>query len=322
MKPVVSVVITTYNRPNKCKRAIESVLSQTYSPLEIIVVEDGTETGIYEWIRTEHPYIQYIRHDSNRGLAAARNTGLEQSEGEYVAYLDDDDVWKPARIEKQIDALESHQSREQGEVGVVYCGTERRTSDGDLISIGHPENSGNLRESIKSVGASTLSSSFLFTRKCLIEVDGFDQTLPSSIDHDIWMSLAIHNYHTITVDEPLVITYESNEKDMMTNTYPRISGVRQYVKKWTPTYHDWFGVEQGNIHGERYFARVIARLVSEKAANGDLIEAWHAIRAIYDYSSQYQYNTYIITTRTTRAIATKNLPEPIVGALRSLKNLV
>lgn len=322
MNPLVSVIITTYNRPKMCKRAVESVLCQTYDNLEMILVEDGTKTDIKEWVVTEHSEVQYIRHETNKGLAAARNTGLEKSTGEYIAYLDDDDVWKPTRIEKQINKLEQLPPNERNKVGAVYCGTECRTPDGDVISTSYPENSGNLRESIQEIGASTISSSFLFNQECLINIGGFDESLSSSIDHDIWMSLAVHDYHVLTVDEPLVIAFQSEDVNMMSNTRTRITGVKQYVKKWIPTYQDWYGVEEGNIHGERYFARVIARLVGEKTVSGDFSEAWFAIQAIYEFSDQYRYNTRVITSQIARSVITQKFPEPVVDLLRSSKNEV
>ncbi|MDB2294062.1 glycosyltransferase family 2 protein [Halorubrum ezzemoulense] len=322
MNPLVSVIITTYDRPKMCKRAVESALCQTYENLEIILVEDGTETDIKEWVVTKYPEVQYIRHETNKGLAAARNTGLEKSTGEYIAYLDDDDAWKATRIEKQISRLEQLSSNERNNVGVVYCGTEHRTPGGDVISTSYPENSGNLRESIQEIGASTISSSFLFNRECLINVGGFDESLSSSIDHDIWMSLAVRDYHALTVDEPLVIAFQSEDENMMSNTQTRITGVEQYVKKWIPTYQDWYGVEEGNVYGERYFARVIARLVGEKTANGDFSEAWFAIQSIYRFSKQYPYNTRVITSQIVRSVVTQKFPEPVVDILRSLKNQV
>lgn len=322
MNPLVSVVVTTYDRPNKCKRAVRSVQDQTYDPLEIIIVEDGTDTDIEEWVMAEHPEIQYIQHDTNKGLAAARNTGLEQSTGDYIAYLDDDDAWKPTRIEKQIERLASLKPREREKVGVVYCGTERRAPDGTIKSVGHPKNSGNLRESIQDMGASTLSSSFLFNRKCLIDVGEFDEKLSSSIDHDIWMSLATHDYHAVTVDEPLVTIYLSDDQNMMTNTHSRILGVRQYVEKWIPTYQNWYGVEQGNIYGEKYFARVIARLVGEKIVSRKFFESWYAVRAIFQFSSQYEYNLFVISTQILKKVVTQKFPEPAIVLLRFMKNKV
>jgi len=320
--PFVSAIVTTYNRPQLVKRALLSVRAQTYKSLEVIVVEDGTETGVADWLDQELPNAQYIRHKENRGLAAARNTGLEHASGEYIAYLDDDDEWKPKRIERQVTALDPLTSEHRDKIGAVYCAVERHAPDGSTKSVSYPQNRGELRASIQAIGASTLPSTFLFKREALRDVGGFDESLSSSIDHDIWMSLATNGYHAIALDEPLVISYISGRESMMTDTEPRIEGVRQYVKKWTPIYKEWFGPEKGTQYGERYFARVIARLASEKVVNLEFTEAWRAIFVIFEYSSQYQYNTLILADRICNRSVIKIFPPEIVDYLRTIKQRI
>ena len=104
--PIVSVIITTFARPDNLIRAIKSVLNQTYKPIEIIVVDDNgkgtpsqqeTEKILREYICSGA--IQYITHDMNKNGSAARNTGFRASMGEYVNFLDDDDEFAPTKIE-------------------------------------------------------------------------------------------------------------------------------------------------------------------------------------------------------------------------------
>jgi glycosyltransferase involved in cell wall biosynthesis len=320
--PLVSVVVTTYDRPLRCKRAVKSVQAQTYEPLEVLVVEDGTDTDVEAWLKDEFPEAEYIRHSENRGLAAARNTGLEWASGDFVAYLDDDDTWKPGRIEHQIEELKSQSPESQSKIGVVYCAVERRTSNGEVERVSYPENSGDLRVSILDVGASTLPSTFLFDRNALRSVDGFDESLASSIDHDIWMSLAAEGYHVLTVDQPLVVSYEADDDTMVTSTYTRVEGVEQYVKKWTPIYKEWLGSDEGVKYGERYFAFVIARLVAAKIERGNFTEAWYAVRKIFAISNQFRYNVRILFNKLTgkvREVALDRLPRPVVIRIRRLK---
>ena len=79
-KPLVTVVVTTYNRPEMVHHAIQSVLAQTYEPLEIIIVEDGSDSGLEAWLQEKcFTQIRYIRHEKNQGLAAARNTAIEMA---------------------------------------------------------------------------------------------------------------------------------------------------------------------------------------------------------------------------------------------------
>jgi len=133
--PLVSVVITTYNRPSYLKTAVESVRDQTYDPIELVVVDDHSpepaatvlEAVDLSGLRTVH----CVRHDTNRGANAARNTGLDAASGEYVAFLDDDDRWVPEKVERQVAIFLAA----DGDVGVVYCGRETIGPDGQEVII-------------------------------------------------------------------------------------------------------------------------------------------------------------------------------------------
>ena len=103
---LVSVLIPTYNRAYIVEEAIESVLAQTYRPIEIIVVDDGSKDGTREALERFGDRIRYIYQD-NAGLAAARNTGLAAARGEFVAFEDSDDVWVPWKLQAQV-ALMRH----------------------------------------------------------------------------------------------------------------------------------------------------------------------------------------------------------------------
>lgn len=318
-KPLVSVVVTTYNRPDKCKRALRSVDSQNYENLQIIVVEDGTTTDIEGWINTNLPSVTYIRHQTNKGLAAARNTGLDTADGEYVAYLDDDDKWKSKRISKQIKAIQSLDKKTRQEVGVVYCGVEQRATDGSFITANYPQNEGRLKDSIMEVGASTLPSSFLFRREALVHVGGFDEQLPSSVDHDIWMSLAVHDYNVISVDDPLVITYVENDPAMTNNTIPRIHGVKMFVEKWKPTYQTWMGEERGSRYAEEYFVRVISRLAANKLCGGLYFEFGQSACAIFSESPNIRYNLVTLVSEIISIYLVSILPDNMINILSKIK---
>lgn len=136
--PLVSVVITTYNRPSYLRKSVRSVLDQTYEPIELVVVDDcsdepATET-LAEMDLDALSASMCLRHPTNRGANAARNTGVRASSGEYVAFLDDDDRWKPEKIERQVDAFEAASD----DVGVVYTGIETICPEGRGVEIPPP----------------------------------------------------------------------------------------------------------------------------------------------------------------------------------------
>jgi len=268
---LVSAVITTYQRPALARRAIASACSQTYAPLEVILVEDGSESGLQAWLATQaYPRVRYLRHDRNRGLAAARNTGLAAASGDYIAFLDDDDEWLPERIARQIDLLRGLPAERRAEGTIVYCAVAVHDLRRGRVSILQPLNEGDLRDSIVSCRRlQTLPSTNLLPTATLHALGGFDEMLPSSIDHDLWMALAVHGARALPLHEALVVSrvFEAGGQ-MTTDTPRRIAGVRAFVDKWQPTWEGWFGGGAGGRFAHRYFAHVIGRLMWHHARQG------------------------------------------------------
>ena len=319
-RPLVTAVVTTYDRFEEATRAIESVLQQTYEPIEFLVVEDGTQSGVEQWLAEQgYDSVRYVRHATNQGLSGGRNTAIALASGEYIAFLDDDDSWKPRRIERQIEAVRSLSESEREQLGVVYCAVEAR-ENGQVASIIPPENSGNLREAIMRDGPSTLQSACLFSRPVLVDVGGYDESLLSSVDHDIWLSLAVNDYEAETVAEPLVVSYDTFANSMMTNTDNRITGVTQFVEKWRPTYVDWFGPQEADRRLQRYFARVIGRLVATKLVSGNFGEARQAATELFDRSDQASYNLAVLGVLTAEAAVKRFVPAPLVRRLSAVRN--
>ena len=123
---LVSAIITTHNRLELLKRAIESVRTQTYSNMECIVVDDASTDGTYEYCQGQPVRYLYIPPEESKGGNYARNRGIEMAQGEYVAFLDDDDCWLPEKTTKQVRLLEEKRC------GLVYCDlTVENVSDKD-----------------------------------------------------------------------------------------------------------------------------------------------------------------------------------------------
>ncbi len=127
--PVVSVIIPSYNRSSVIGRAVRSVLAQTFTDFEVIVVDDGssdfesTEISLREF---NDPRVRLIHLPKNQGGAAARNHGVGSATGEFVAFLDSDDEWYPNKLERQIAILQMPEYR--GKQTLVYCKTDVRSS--------------------------------------------------------------------------------------------------------------------------------------------------------------------------------------------------
>jgi len=115
--PLVSVIIPTYNRADLIKRAMDSVFAQTYSNLEIIVVDNASLDNTAEVVSSfSDKRLKFIRHDVNKGPAASRNTGLKNSHGDYITFLDSDDEWIPKKLACQLDVFKQEGER----IGLVF----------------------------------------------------------------------------------------------------------------------------------------------------------------------------------------------------------
>jgi len=111
-KPLVSVIITTYNRAYCLKKAITSAINQTYDNLEIIVLDDGSTDNTELVVKKiSDSRIVYIRHQKNKGIGAARNTGIKNSKGSFIAFLDSDDEYLPEKIEKSLEVFKDSSFR-------------------------------------------------------------------------------------------------------------------------------------------------------------------------------------------------------------------
>ena len=174
---LVSVVIPTYGEPIYLGRCIDSVLQQTYNNIEIIIVDDNgigtpnqiaTSTVIDQYKGNN---IKYVCHEKNKNGSAARNTGVKNSEGRYIAFLDDDDAFLPAKIERQVKLIESLSD----EYAFVYCSHDVY-KDGQLVRHVIAEKSGNLFFEKISQQIEIQTSGVLIRKEAFEEVKGFDES--------------------------------------------------------------------------------------------------------------------------------------------------
>lgn len=186
--PLVSVIIPTHKRAHLLRRAIKSVLSQTWQDYELIVVDDASGDGTPDVIASFHDRrIKYVRHEMNRGGPAARNTGIGMARGRYIALLDDDDEWHATKLEKQINAFKEAANG----VGFIYSGFEVRDENGEVVGTTLPAHRGNLHMNLLQRNMIGGSSVPLIKRECFDKVGFFDESLTSCQDWDMWMRIYV-----------------------------------------------------------------------------------------------------------------------------------
>jgi glycosyltransferase involved in cell wall biosynthesis len=224
----VSVIIPTCNRPKLLPAAIRSVLNQTFSDFELVVVDDASDESIDDIVKAfKDERVHCIRHERRRGGAAARNTGIRNSTGEFVAFLDDDDEWYPEKLARQMEVM----LKSEPEVAAVYTGyvIVDRTS-GTVRSRMIPIRRGNLQNKLLESNPIGGTSSVLLKRSCLEKVGLFDESLPSFQDRDLWIRIA-KEFQFDYVQEPL-LNYYVHSKKVWTDLDALAQGLEIMLKKY------------------------------------------------------------------------------------------
>lgn len=233
MNELVSVIIPTYRRPQALTKAIESVKKQTYSCWEIIVVDDNEPLGIDRGLTTEimkqydnDQRVQYVCHDKNKGACKARNTGLDAAKGEFVAFLDDDDLWVETKLEVQVAAL-SHSDDQicYSDMYQEYRGLRRYFTCVD---------DSNLYMSLLKQGFGICTSALLISTQAMRSVGGFDNNLPSMQDYDLLLRLT-KKYTAIRIAKPL-LTYQLADDGISCNPVTKANGHYAIIKKYKAEY--------------------------------------------------------------------------------------
>ena len=213
----ISVIIPTYNRRHTLERAIDSVLSQTFEPFEMIIVDDGSEDGTRDWIKETYPSIKYI-YQSNNGVSSARNKGIRSSRGSWIALLDSDDEWMPEKLEEQFISINENP-------GSLFCHTnEIWIRNGVRVNQmkKHKKYGGNIFKYCLDMCRISPSSS-LIKKEVFEDVGLFDESLTVCEDYDLWLRITA-NYTILFLDRPLIKKYGGHSDQL--SRVP--DGIEQY----------------------------------------------------------------------------------------------
>lgn len=207
--PSVTAVISTYQRPDACERALRSALEQQPRPLEVLVCDDGsrdeTAARFRAWEARE-PRVRYLRVESNAGTPGpTRNLGTVEARGELVAYLDDDDYWLPGKLERQLqlcaeaDVLAGNALREDGTTYFDGAPPVLRPTRSDLIADNR-----------------IVMSTAVAPRQMILDAGGFlsERWARGVADYGMWLSLADRDARFAVVGAPVAV-YESQQADRM-----------------------------------------------------------------------------------------------------------
>jgi len=233
--PTVSVVIPVYNGARYLAQAIQSVLDQTYKNFELIIVDDGstdhTREVVCSFIEKEQLPIRYI-FQNNGGEALARNTGIAAAKGDYLAFIDADDMWMPNKLEQEVSLLEESKG-----IGLVFtsyraCIGEKVTDE--VVSVDRQKLDGNLLSFEELLKRSFIAPSAIVVRKEIMQQVGpFDSSFKMCTDYDMWLRIS-QITNIAYIDEPLMIyrihPWQISTKDKKLNVEGEIRIYETWLK--------------------------------------------------------------------------------------------
>ncbi len=209
MKPALTIIIPTYNRADFLKDSIPSVLSQTFSDFELIVVDDGSTDHTGEVVR-EFSGVRYVKCEVNSGVSHARNLGIGLAGGRYICFLDSDDSWVKNKLEAQMRWMESHSDSQVCYTDEIWIRKGVRVNPMNK----HRKFSGDIFA--HCLPLCTVSPSSVLMRSSLFdEVGLFDENLPVCEDYDLWLRIAL-KYRVHFIDEKLIVKRGGHEDQLST----------------------------------------------------------------------------------------------------------
>src|SRR5262245_40778764 len=233
-QPVVSVIIPTYNRAGFLESAITSALAQTLQDFEIIIVDDASQDDTEKMLgQFQDSRITLVRHKTNQGIAAARNTGVVNAKGKYIAFLDDDDEWLPDKNERQFKLLE----RSPRSVGGVYTGwVGVDAASGKILYQLSPRERGKIFDAILLKGTLAPTSSIFLRKECFEKAGLFDLDFEYGEDFEMWLRIA-RVFEFDYIEEPLVrYSVPQKERSLSANYDVMIRGFEAQLRKYAEVF--------------------------------------------------------------------------------------
>jgi glycosyltransferase involved in cell wall biosynthesis len=196
----VSIIIPTYNRASTLSRAIDSVLSQTCPPLEIIIVDDGSQDNTAQLMTERYGQCDYL-YQPNQGVSSARNLGIKKARGEWIALLDSDDRWLPNKLKLQLEALSNSPQYRICHSNELWIRNGVRVNQMRK----HEKSGGKIFQ--RCLPLCVISPSSVILHRTLFDDYGlFDTELPACEDYDLWLRICATE-EVLFIDEPLIEKY-------------------------------------------------------------------------------------------------------------------
>lgn len=254
--PLISVIIPAYNAEKTIKETIESVLNQTFSEFELIVINDGSEDSTLDIVSSISDTRIKVFSYSNSGPQKSRNRGIAIAIGEYLAFLDSDDLWTPDKLESQLKVLQ-----ENTEAAVAYSWSNWIDTKGKVWRRGtYMSETGNIYEKLLLIDFIGSGSNPLVRAQAIVEVGEFDESLVGGQDWDMWLRLAAL-YPFVVVPHPQVLYRKDPHSNSWSNNVERQEiGFKRVIEKALSQAPESIQKRKKDIIGNRYKCLVVDAL--------------------------------------------------------------
>ncbi|GAB76693.1 Glycosyl transferase family 2 [Austwickia chelonae] len=262
--PSVSVIVPTYRRAGSIRRAVESALAQTVTDLEVVVVDDGSRDGTDEVVHgLGDERIRLFTHETNRGGNAARQTGMDQARGTWLAFLDSDDLWLPEKLEKQLQRLD-----EQGpEYGFCYTWYDIELNDGSFLPPRQVRAEGLHRPELIAEPLVGTFSTMMVSRAVAEQVGGVDLSLPACQD---WEFVSrVSQVTGVCVVPEVLVHYWHGAGDPHRITTRKDSVVAGHRQIYRQLCREYPSMPDENVRASRHY---LMKIFADQGAFAELFE--------------------------------------------------
>jgi len=289
--PLVSVVVPSYNRPTALLDSLTSVEEQTYPNVEVVVVDDASEKPVDEVLDKDsfsYP-ITVVRHEENQGASAARNTGIDRLDGKFVAFLDDDDIWEPRKIEEQIDRFQEASD----DTGVVYTGMRFIGEDDESLRTHIETVEGDVTKELLRRNFVGSFSTVMVRLEAINDTGTLDQRFSCWQDIEWYIRLSMH-WKFASVPKPLVRMRQQGGEHISDNFDTiRHTALSLFVEKYRPLARSYgWGFER------EFLGWIEFRVGAYNALRTGHYSAaqYHLLRAVKWYPLEWQFWVFLFVS--------------------------
>ncbi|MFW5879253.1 MAG: glycosyltransferase family 2 protein [bacterium] len=228
----ISVVIPSYNRINMLEELLNSLHNQTFKDFEVTIVDDNSPNTdalkmLENKFQNSFKKLTLLINDKNMGAPYSRNRGIQHSSAPWIALVDDDDLWHTQKLEKQWEQIQQADSQ----LGIIYSWCHVIDTDGNIIGEKKPSTNGKLQKQFLT-DCIIPSPTVMIRKQALLEANGFDESLPSCQDWDMWIRILKLGYHCQVIQEHLALYRKHNTSSIGTSPRAKEGYLKFYKKHW------------------------------------------------------------------------------------------